>query len=282
MPSRMFDSLPVDTRGHRQIYDQNTPGRLRGSRVAATIRLVSEGDSLTDGFASVYDGVFSCATCDAYPGFDVVANADGPEGIGLRAATDCLLPGGAETVFTLTVRSGKVIVSDDLRPVFDLDIDRSPGYNSAAGQIIYSSAMAALGCAYGPVGSGSVSLVRLGSPSYGVGDGGRYVMVSFDDEAEPGQQGHLDLGEHGAVLARVDTRLWAYSMADYEVWASRAREMGLDPEALLGDRNSNAQVIDMPKGVYLFVHHQTLADKDAEGDSWPYVYADITLISPVV
>jgi hypothetical protein len=263
--------LAVETRGHSQIYDPSTPGRLRGTRLDATIHTVRDDDTLTAGFASVHVGTFSCATCDAYPSFDVRPDPEHPSGVGLRARTECALPDGVETVFTLNVTSGRIVVADDLRPVFDFDLHAEgvPGYNSLAGQAAASQAMAAQGCAYGATGNVSLSLIRTGAD--------RYVIASVDDEAEPGEEGYL-----GEVLATICTGLWAYSIADYEHWAHHP---AAEPEkALLAAEHPDAWaareaplVVDFPNGAYEFTHHATRADFDADGP-WPRIYSDITKV----
>ncbi|WP_156698021.1 hypothetical protein [Nocardioides sp. Leaf285] len=292
--------VPADTRGHRFLYDPESPGRLTGARADVVVYTLGD-EPLSSGAAIIAHGVFACATCGAHPGFDlvepttriapatlagdVVGEFVGPVGnrpdIALRAKTDCLLPQGAPTVSVLEVSSGRVVLADSLSPVIDADLPETPGYSSAAGQIVYSARMSALGVVRGAVGSSGATLARLGPAEYAASDGARYVLGKFDDEAEPGEEGHLDLASNGgAVLASISTQVWAYAITDYDNWAARAIEQGLDPHEVLAERGERMRVVDLPRGTYLVVHHQTVADADPEGGWWPSTYADITMIHP--
>jgi hypothetical protein len=163
--------------------------------------------------------------------------------------------GGITTVVTLRVPSGQVIVTDDLRPVYDWDGDSVADYNTALGQHQAIEAMAAQGCAYGPVGNSCPGLYRTGPD--------RYVIAS------PGWDGDGDeeiIPEGWERLASVITDLWAYSVADYGDWVAR----GGDPAGL----DWADTVVDVTPGTYRFTHHTGEAsfDRDAPGT---VIFADI-------
>lgn len=195
---------------------------------------------------SLGPGVFSCAWCDAYPRFDLVNGT-------LVATTQCPLPQGKTVVFDLEVPSGRIVVDDDLRGWFDPVLPaRVPSLNSVAGEIAISEGYAAAGCAYGMVGNSCPSLIRTGP--------GRYVIAS-DDYDEPQITGE--------ELASICTDLWAYMIADFDVWVSR----GGDPETL----HRSATIADIEPGTYRFTHHSG----EAGFDKWarPAVWADIEKIA---
>lgn len=279
-----LSGLPVDQRGHRQV------GFRRNGILDASISLIGEDGDLTDGHASIFQGAFDCSLCDACPGYDIVERPDGvehPSGsghrYGLRAKTECTLPNGTEIVFSLDVPSGRIIVKDDLRPVFNVPLRHEidvPGYNSAAGQALHCAEQAAIGVAYGPV-LRDPSLVRI--------DPDRYAMVFCDDEAEPGEDGHFD----GEILATVCTDLWAYSIADFDHWLTEAKAyVAANPDvedragllnwvregANRADLPWSVSIVDVTPGTYRFTHHTARADFDQD-DSWPLVAADIERIA---
>jgi hypothetical protein len=177
----------------------------------------------------------------------------------VTVATPCPYPNGLTSVITLNVPSGKIIVADDLRPVYNWDeteqewwlaedYTRMASYNSALGQYQAVQAMAAAGCAYGPVGNSCPGLYRT--------EDGTYVIASLayseetDDEVLPAGWEHL---------ASVITDLWAYSIADFEDWKAR----GGDPESL----GWGQTVLDVTPGTYEFTHHtgERTFNRDAEG-----------------
>lgn len=190
-----------------------------------------------------------CHLCDQRPGLRIAEDA-------VYAVDPCPFPEGITTTITLDVPSGKIIVTDDLRPFYDWDGCTSAGYNSVLGQAQAVEAMAAVGCAYGPVGNSCPGLYRVGED--------RYVIASpeYDEDENP------SLPESD-LLAAVCTDLWAYSIADFEHWKGR----GGDP-AKLGWSDT---VVDVPPGTYRFVHHsgERTFDRDAAGT---VVFADVERI----
>lgn len=278
--SRDLMGLPIDQRGHKHIHDRHSdtpPVALQDGMV---------NDEGTVWFTPrVYGPVFNCASCDTYPVWETVEDSDGNP-VSLAAETACELPDGITTVIELAVPSGKMIVNDDLRPIFDWDMDRDagkPGYNSVAGQDLVIKAMAERGCAYGPVLNSSPSLLRTGED--------KYIISNYDPELAPGEDGN----PVGVELAGVCTDLWAYSIADYDNWFAKLTAW-LEQTDLESDRHRNMKelaawveagadpaklpwtmtVVDVTPGVYRFTHHTGEAGFDH--DDWPALFADVELI----
>jgi hypothetical protein len=187
-----------------------------------------------------------CGTCDARLDSEVT------DAVTVR--TPCPYPDGVTSVITLAVPSGKVIVSDDLRPVYDWDDSEMASYNSALGQKQAVEAMAAAGCAYGPVGNSCPGLYRTGPDTYVI------ASLGYDEESEE------ILPAGWEYLTAIITDLWAYSIADYEDWKAK----GGDP----GSLNWADSVIGIAPGTYQFTHHtgERNLDRDAEGT---VIFADI-------
>lgn len=220
----MITRLPLKANGH---------AISRHSEVKV-IRLTDGGEPM------VFDVGSGCAVCDQRPTFRVTEDA-------VHVQDPCPYPDGITTSVTLDVPSGKMIVTDDLRPVYDWDYGADlASYNSTLGKAQAIEAMAAVGCAYGPTGNCGLGLYRVGPDSYIIASPG------YDDDDIP------SLPESDR-LAGIITDLWAYSCADFEHWQSR----GGDP-AKLGWTDT---VVDVPPGTYRFVHHsgERGFDRDAAG-----------------
>lgn len=170
--------------------------------------------------------VSHCAWCDRLPDLRLTEDAVEAEG-------PCPYPDGITTEIEIDVPSGKLLVTDDLRPVFDW-AGTSASYNSVLGQAQAIAAMAELGCAYGPVGNSCPGLYCTGDDSYVIATPYR------------GGDGKPALPE-SARLASVVTDLWAYSIADYEHW----QKQGGDP----GQLGWADTVVHVPPGRYRFTHH---------------------------
>ncbi|WP_328973633.1 hypothetical protein [Streptomyces sp. NBC_00239] len=173
-----------------------------------------------------------CATCDESPRFVL---RDGT----VHVQEPCAYPMGITTEITLNVPSGKLIVTDDLRDVYDVDFDAGASYNSALGQAQVVEAMAAIGCAFAPVGDSSPNLYRDGANNY--------VIASplYDDNDVP----HLpEALAEAECLAEISTELWAYSIADFEDWKAKG---GTPGSKLLGEYT----VADVAPGTYKFTLH---------------------------
>ncbi|MFG1857445.1 hypothetical protein ACGFJT_36810 [Actinomadura geliboluensis] len=191
-----------------------------------------------------------CAVCDTWPELQVTNDA-------VETQNPCPYPNGITTEITLSVPSGKIIVADDLRPVFNYDDTGLASYNTVLGKAQAVKAMAAAGCAYGPVGNTCPGLYREGPDRYIIAASG------LDEKDDP-------LLPEAECLARIITDLWAYSIADFELWRAR----GGDPDRLCWP----ATVVDVPTGTYRFTHHtgERAFDSDAAGT---VIFANIERIA---
>jgi hypothetical protein len=209
---------------------------------------------------SVYvpDAMSRCALCDWHPKFEV---ADGS----VRATEPCALPDGVTTVVDVAFPSGKIIVTDDLRPVYDWrepdGSDAFASYNSALGQAQAIKAMAAIGCAYGPVGNSCPNLYRMAAPN-------RYVIASpaySDDGDDEGLSASVYQGAQ--EVAGICTDLWAYSICDYDDYLARG-----------GDRRNidrwSWTVVDVTPGVYRFTHHTGERGFDHDADELVFAHVE--------
>jgi hypothetical protein len=277
-------SLPVDQRGHRQIHNLEY---LKAEQTGFSREDAAAGapiDWMNPAF--VYAGAFNCATCDEYPSFSVEVDEAG-EPVKLVAKNACALTEGVPMVIELAVPSGKIIVTDSLRPVFDFDL---LNYNSKAGQAEAQQIMAAQGCAFGPVGNSSPSLVRICDA-----ESRSFVISDFDEELEPGDEGYVV----GEMLADICTDLWAYSIADLDHFVATARakfeaadaeereklmrrelfawavQPG-DPRDRIEQLGWTVTVVDVTPGTYRFTHHT--GERGFDDDAWPAVYAHVELV----
>lgn len=170
-----------------------------------------------------------CADCDREPVYVVREGA-------VHVQEPCLYPDGITTRTTLEVPSGRLIVTDDLRDVYDTDFNAGASYNTALGQAQVVVAMAALGCAFGPVGNTSPGLYRTRERD-------SYLIASpvYDDNDVP------SLPEE-ECLAEIDTALRAYAIADFEDWTAKG---GAPGQKLLGKYT----VVDVAPGTYKVTLH---------------------------
>ncbi|MFD7661234.1 hypothetical protein [Streptomyces sp. NPDC059788] len=180
----------------------------------------------------------SCAVCDRQPVFRLTDSA-------VHVQEPCPYPDSITTKITIDVPSGKLLVTDDLRPVFNWDDNVIASYNSALGQAQAVEAMAAVGCAYGPVGNSCPGLYCTAPDSYVI------ASPRYDDDDMPS----LPESIH---LAAICTDLWAYSIADLDHWKSQ----GGDPSAL----GWSGTVVDVPAGAYRFIHHSGERGFDRDGE----------------
>jgi len=230
----MIDTLPLNPNGHLISHTGDVD----------VLRLPGEGAPM------IVMDARDCAVCDQRPALRIDADA-------VYAQDPCPYPEGITTTITLDVPSGKIIVTDDLRPFYDWDERTFAGYNSTLGQAQAIEAMAAVGCAYGPVGNSCPGLYRVGPDEYVI------ASPEYDEDENPSLP-------DSDRLAAICTDLWAYSIADFEHWKSR----GGDPAKLGWSDN----VVDVPPGTYRFVHHsgERTFDRDAAGT---VVFADIQRIA---
>ncbi|MGW1496932.1 hypothetical protein [Streptomyces sp. NPDC002402] len=206
---------------------------------------------LRDGGAPVVPGVASsCAICDIRPRLKVTEDA-------VQVQDPCPYPDGITTEITLSVPSGKIVVTDDLRPVYSLKLDAFADYNTVLGKAQVVEAMAAIGCAYGPVGNSCPGLYRTGPDSYII------ASPRCDEDDNP------SLPED-TCLASICTDLWAYSIADFEHWKAQ----GGDPDKL----GWSASVVDIAPGTYRFTHHTGEHGFDRDADE-TVIFAHIKRIA---
>lgn len=176
----------------------------------------------------------------------------------------CPVQGGLTTVIVLRVPSGKILVDDDLRPLYDgFDNDNLADYNSVLGQAQVIGKFAEQGCAFGPVGNSCPGVWKTGQDTYMIG---RMPYVSGDEEDE-GEETPTPPGS--VKVAWVCTDLWAYSIVDFEDWKSK----GGDPEKL----NWTQTVVDVTPGTYEFTFHG--GEKGFDGDADHVVFADFKRIA---
>lgn len=204
-----------------------------------------------------------CAVCDQAPECEITDR--------VRLTEPCLYPDGITTVVEVAFPSGRIIVTDDLRPVYDWrepDGAPFPSYNSALGQHQAIMAMAAQGCAYGPVQNTCPNLYRLAAP-------GKFVIASPAYSEDEDDWGECELGftaseyDGAEKIAGVCTDLWAYSICDHDDYLAR----GGDPENL---KRWTWTVVDAAPGVYRFTHHT--GERAFDYDARELIFADIERI----
>lgn len=189
--------------------------------------------------------VYDCWNCGEIVETEVLADE-------VRITTPCPLPEGITTQIMIDVPSGKLVVTDDLRPVFNGFRDDFASYNTAMGQAQVVEEYAKQGCAYGPVGNSCPGLYRTGE--------GTYVIAS----PEYDEQANDVIPEGWTFMAAIITDLWAYSIADHGDWVAKGGSVG--------DLNDN--VIEIPAGTYEFTHHAMEKGFDGYAPG-TVVYADI-------
>lgn len=213
-----------------------------------------------EGRPMVVGAGFMCAICGQRPQYEMVDGA-------VHADRPCAYPDGITTLVGVAFPSGKIIVTDDLRPVYDVDTEGFASYNTALGQHQYAEAMAKIGCAYGAVRNTSPSLYRLRAP-------GQFIIASPAYSEDEDDWGDCELDFTGSQyrdaekIASICTDLWAYSIADFGDWKAR----GGDP-ATLGWTDT---VVDVTPGTYQFTHHTGERGFDWNADE--IIFAHMELI----
>lgn len=164
--------------------------------------------------------------------------ADGEKRV-VRVTEPCPTPEGITTEFYLDVPSGKIVVDDDLRPIYDFGIENlEHDYNTALGQSEMSIEMAKLGCAYGAVGNSCPNLYQTGE--------GTYVIATPDYGDDDAEDTDEPVSVPGKELAGICTDLWAYSIADYDDWIAKGGKET--------DHWAGPTVVEIPAGRYKFTH----------------------------
>ncbi len=218
------------------------------------------------------DMSYSCALCGEF-----IETRDTAEAVYID--TPCPAAEGLTTVTRLEVPSGKLIVSDDLRPVFDgFDHDGFASYNSVLGQQQVIEAFAEQGCAFGPVGNSCPTLWQTGEDTYVVArkpwaEGLDDPWAYEDDVLAP---------EGARKLASVCTDLWAYSIADLEHWLSKGGTLVPKYDKKTGETTMQPEswadtIVEVPPGTYEFTFHGGELDFDPDADD--VVWADIRKVA---
>lgn len=227
MPTK---TLPLHTNGHRvwpeTSVDVYEPTYISGSFLTACL--------------------YACAWCGQYPETRIE-----PDGVYVDNGPCPVAENGITTVITLNVPSGRIIVDDDLRPVYDgfaFEDENTADYNSKLGQAQVIENFAKIGCAFGPVGNSCPGLYRTGPDTYVIAN------PAYDAEADEER-----LPNGWVRLASICTDVWAYSIADHQDW----RDKGGNP-----DKETWADVVEIPAGVYQFTHHtgEVGFDRDSADD----------------
>lgn len=211
------------------------------------------------------DHLFSCRFCDAYPALDFDWDT-----MTASMRTVCPYPDGITTSIEFTTRSGRIVVTDDLRPIYDGYGDeddptrpRFASYNSSLGIMQATEEFARQGCAFGFVSNSSPDLFRVGD--------GQYIIAnpSYTDDDEADWCG-WSFPEEPTGLASVSTDIWSYSIADCADWISRGGNVDRDLK-YKGD------CIEFPPGVYRFTNYSARKGFDAHAMG-PVLFADIRRI----
>lgn len=237
-------TIPLHPNGHR------VTGRLGTDTVDVAWR---DGIGNADN-ATMITHLFECKTCGDRPWPRLTED-------GAFIDTPCLLPDGVTTTITLAVPSGKIIISDDLRPTYKIE-DREDWLtiNSSSGMQRQGLAFAEIGCAWGFVGNSSPGLYRTGEHTY--------VIASPDYDEETDEV----TGPLAAIkpLAAICTDTWAYCIADYGDFLARGGA---------GHTSWHARdVVEIPAGTYEFTTYSGKAGFECHGDG-TVIFADIRRVN---
>lgn len=250
--------LPFNPLGHlfpRRIDPEQGEGMIYVSGMVTVdadvlARFAAEGISPSVFEPFCMDLLSGCALCGKRP--DVVITPDA-----VTCTGPCEYPDGLTTVIRLNVPSGKIIVSDSLRRVYDwTDADGVGDYNALIGQANATQVMAAKGCAYGAVGNSCPGLWRTGDDTYVIAN---LPYTEDDKEVVP---------DGWEMAAFIITDLWAYSIADFGDWTSKGGKL---------DDLGHGTVVNVTPGTYEFTCHTSELSFDRDADL--VVFADIKRIS---
>lgn len=195
---------------------------------------------------------FSCARCGEFPDLEVVGNS-------VWVATPCRFSGDVITVITIDVPSGKMVISDDLRPAYPWN----PGdeglhsFNTVRGQAQMTGRMASQGCAFGYVGNTDPDLYRTSRDTY---------IIARPCYAEDEEGNDSVIHPEGDLIAGVRTSQWTYAIADFESWKSRG--------GVIETGGSDVTVVDVTPGTYQFTHYTGKRGFQIHADATT-VFADV-------
>lgn len=196
--------------------------------------------------------LFKCGVC----GEELVLETDGKT---LRTVSQCPYPDGLIFDFELNVPSGKLVVANDLRPLFDFIGDYD--INTLVGCMKHSLAMAEVGCAQGFVGNTCPGVYQIDDNK---------LTIAATGLGEEDDDGNIDeddpeLTPPGELVASICTDLWWYAIVDYDEFVRRDSKGTLD--------NHNAETVNVKPGVYRFRHLYYALDRD--NCSQPQTYTEI-------
>lgn len=250
-----MSDLPFNQLGH--VLTRRTDGMIYvageiGLKDDVMLRMIARGISPSVFEPYCMDLFTGCALCGKRP--DVVIAPDA-----VTCTEPCEYPDGLTSVIRLEVPSGKLIVSDSLRRVYDwTEADGVGDYNALIGQAQATQAMAAKGCAYGAVGNSCPGLWLTG--------GDNYVIASLPYDHDTDEEIVPDGWQQVAFII---TDLWAYSIADYDDFTAK----GGKTEEIRG----HWTIVNVTPGTYEFTCHTSERTFDRDADM--VVYADIKRVA---
>jgi hypothetical protein len=176
------------------------------------------------------------------------------DGVTFRAQSKCKFSGGMpEYSIDLAVPSGKLVVANDLRNLFDneyQEIDLRPSsrgwgfnINTDMGSRQVFEAYGELGMAHGYVGNSCPGMFRVDKNTLTLS------MVKYDEETDDYVKGE----EPGECVGGVCTDLWWYSVVDYDNYVRRAGE----------EPGKWCNVVDVKPGMYKVTHRAHTFDRNA-------------------
>lgn len=184
------------------------------------------------------------------------------------AGPPCKHPNGLPpNEWELNVPSGKLVVANDLRPLFPLpEAEDEFDINTNIGCRQTAQAYAAVGLSHAFVGNTCPGVYRCKDGTFKIanppGDErwdeklGSYVPIEPAPEFD------------GEEVADICTDLWWYSICDYEEYQRRRKHFKQK-------RNFNIKVVDVPPGVYRFRHNDRTPESPEE-----CVYARFERVRP--
>lgn len=291
----------VDSRGHDFFHP--TSWHPLPATAEFSVHWVEREGEPRSVFAQGRVATFPCKACDAHPSFDATSalgdlarrfdhvvrgdftaqSVDQDEATGphlLAASTPCEHTGGVESVHEVDFPTGRILVNDDLRPVFDEMPEISaevPGYNSRLGVALFDARLAAVGVARGYTSNTSPDLIRRGT--------GDYAVATWDEEEAWDEETRTAICPLGEPLAHISTAVWAYCLVDWSTWESRCQRQGLDPRDAYEEMRGMKSIVQIQPGRYRVTNLAGLVDMDdpAEHQRGPgrsLLMAEIVRVGP--
>jgi len=190
--------------------------------------------------------MYPCHVCDD----KVIFSFDG---INLVADSDCAFPNGMpEYSIDLSVPSGKLVIANDLRDLFENEYEEedlrpcSRGFgfnlNSDMGCRQVFEAYGKLGMAHGFVGNTCPGVYRINEDALTISRIKYDEDLNDEDDPLPGER-----------VAGICTDLWWYSIVDYDDYVRRTGEKP----------NEWCSIVEVKPGTYRVTHRYHLLDRDA-------------------